>query len=70
MQRPTWATVVGIIGIVMAIYSLFNSGFGLRVPQMISIQQQELQTQRDAPRQAAAEQKKEEAEEAKEEAEE
>jgi len=70
MQRPTWATVVGIIGIVMAIYSLFNSGFGLRVPQMISIQQQELQTQRDAQRQAAAEQKKEEAEEAKEEAEE
>ncbi len=70
MQRPTWATVVGIIGIVMAIYTLLGSGAGLWVPQTISIQQQGMQMQRDAQRQAAAEQKKSEAEEAKDEAEE
>ena len=70
MQRPTWATVVGIIGIVMAIYTLLNSGAGLWVPQMISIQQRGVQMQRDAQRQAAAEEKKSEAEEKKEEAEE
>jgi hypothetical protein len=29
MQRPTWATVVGIIGIVMAIYTLLFSVTGL-----------------------------------------
>ena len=70
MQRPTWATVVGIIGIVMAIYTLLNSGDGLMMPQMISIQQRGMQMQRDAQRQAAAEEKKSEAEEKKEEAEE
>ncbi len=51
MQRPTWATVVGIIGIVMAIYTLLASGAGLWVPQMISIQQRGVQMQRDAQRQ-------------------
>ncbi len=70
MQRPTWATVVGIIGIVMAIYTLLNSGAGLMIPQMVSIQQRGVQMQLDAQRQAAAEEKKSEAEEKKEEAEE
>jgi hypothetical protein len=70
MQRPTWATVVGIIGIVMAIYTLLNSGAGLMMPQMVSIQQRGVQMQLDAQRQAAAEEKKSEAEEKKEEAEE
>jgi len=70
MQRPTWATTVGIIGIVMAIYTLLGSASGLWVPQMISIQQRGMQMQRDAQRQTAAEEKKSEAEEKKEEAEE
>jgi hypothetical protein len=70
MQRPMWATVVGIIGIVMAIYTLLNSGAGLMIPQMVSIQQRGVQMQLDAQRQAAAEEKKSEAEEKKEEAEE
>jgi hypothetical protein len=70
MQRPMWATVVGIIGIVMAIYTLLNSGAGLMMPQMVSIQQRGVQMQLDAQRQAAAEEKKSEAEEKKEEAEE
>lgn len=56
MQRPTWATVVGIIGIVMAIYTLLFSGTGLMMPQMISMQSRGEQMQQDAIQRAAAQQ--------------
>lgn len=56
MQRPTWATVVGIIGIVIAIYSLLNSVAGLLMPQMISMQSRGEQMQQDAMQRAAAQQ--------------
>jgi len=38
MQRPTWATAVGIIGIVIAIYGLLNSGAGLMMPMLSAMQ--------------------------------
>jgi ABC-type multidrug transport system fused ATPase/permease subunit len=58
MQRPTWATVVGIIGIVMAIYTLLNSGAGLMMPEMISMQSRGEKMQQDAMQQAATQQQK------------
>ena len=56
MQRPTWATVVGIIGIVIAIYSLLNSVAGLMMPWMISTQSRGEQMQQDAMQRAATQQ--------------
>ena len=56
MQRPTWATVVGIIGIVIAIYSLLNSVAGLMMPEMISMQSRGEQMQQDAMQRAATQQ--------------
>ena len=56
MQRPTWATVVGILGIVIAIYSLLNSVAGLMMPQMISMQSRGEQMQQDAIQRAAVQQ--------------
>ena len=58
MQRPTWATVVGIIGIVIAIYSLLNSVAGLMMPEMISMQSRGEQMQQDAMQRAATQQQK------------
>ncbi len=66
MQRPPWATAVSIIGIVIAIYGLLNSGAGLMMPRMGAMLKQGKQMEQEHMEQEEQNIKASEAQEKKE----
>jgi hypothetical protein len=43
MERPRWATVVGILGMIIAFFGLMGAGQMLTIPKMINFQHQIMQ---------------------------
>ena len=43
MEQPRWATVVGILGMIIAFFGLMGAGQMLTIPKMIKFQHQIMQ---------------------------